>query len=178
MISHEYKCIFVHISRTGGSSIEKAICGREWWKINPATKHLTASQTKEIYKDYWNSYFKFSFVRNPWDRLVSCFSLRAYHAPKKKSDVLTFLKNIKTPDWEPQLFEYVDILDIDLDFVGKYETLGEDFDYIKNKTGVKKDLPLIGQTKRTKYQDYYCEESKKMVEELYKKSIEKYEYKF
>jgi hypothetical protein len=50
MISHEHKCIFVHISRTGGSSIERTIFKKDWWLIDPATKHLTASKTKDYTK--------------------------------------------------------------------------------------------------------------------------------
>ena len=177
MISHEHKCIFVHISRTGGSSIERTIFEKDWWFIDPATKHLTASKTKEIYKDYWDSYFKFSFVRNPWDRMISCYSHKGY----KKffgTSLIDFLNNTKIPRHEPQFLEYTDILDTDLDFVGKFENLEEDFKYIKNKIGIKNELKHFGKTKRTKYQDYYCDKSIRLVEEMYKKSIVKYEYKF
>ena len=91
-ISHPLKTIFVHIPKTGGTSIEKAldIIG-EWPKWNesilwgPVRKrgkkftahHLTISQMCEnefispiVYKEY----FSFCFVRNPWERAVSDFS--------------------------------------------------------------------------------------------------------
>ena len=59
MINHEYKCIYVHIPRTGGSFIEKVIDGVDWWEKNKEEKHLTASKAKILYKDYWDEYFKF-----------------------------------------------------------------------------------------------------------------------
>ena len=64
MISHKHKCIFIHFQRTGGTSIENALVGKNWHGIDPSSKHIFASTAKRIYSDYWNDYFKFSFVRN------------------------------------------------------------------------------------------------------------------
>ena len=71
MISHELKCIFIHIPRTGGSIIEKLLVGQDWWIFDKKTKHLIASQAKKLYSEYWNDYFKFSFVRDPYSRMLS-----------------------------------------------------------------------------------------------------------
>ena len=69
----------VHIPRVAGTSIEKWICGQDWWDIEKETKHILASQAKELYKDYWDDYFKFSFVRNPWDRVVSLLKFEMFY---------------------------------------------------------------------------------------------------
>ena len=60
MINHKYKLIFIHIPRTGGSSIEKAILNNNssWWKIHAPSKHLTAYSAKKIYQPYWDDYLK------------------------------------------------------------------------------------------------------------------------
>ncbi|MCA9055782.1 MAG: hypothetical protein KDA75_18225, partial [Planctomycetaceae bacterium] len=68
MIDHQRKLLFIHIARTGGTSIEAALVGCDWWDIDPETKHLSASQAKQIYGDeIWSTYTKFAVVRNPWD---------------------------------------------------------------------------------------------------------------
>jgi hypothetical protein len=78
MISHKYKCIFIHIPRCGGTSIEKLIQGKNQWLVEEKTKHLTSTQAKKIYSNYWDEYFKFSFVRNPYQRVVSCLNFADY----------------------------------------------------------------------------------------------------
>ncbi len=85
MISHAFRCIFIHIPRTAGSYIETMICGANWWKVEPKTKHLLSSQAKSIYSDYWDDYFKFSFVRNPWGRMVSLATFPNMYGVKKKT---------------------------------------------------------------------------------------------
>lgn len=97
MISHEHKCIFIHIPRTGGTSVENFFVGGDWYHLGPdlnkvttrvvpgagpATKHLLASQAKRIYSDYWDDYFKFSIVRNPWSRHLSLSKYHKFYGAK------------------------------------------------------------------------------------------------
>jgi len=202
MISHEYKCIFIHIPRTAGTAIEKWICGDDWWNIEKETKHLLASQAKKIYREYWDSYFKFSFVRNPWDRMVSC--LNAYEDFFK----LTYKGSLNFDEYKKEFgypitvendyrfskrgeilqdrhhehCVYSNILDEELDFIGKFESLKKDIKIIQKKLNIKKDFPFTskeGASKRKKhYQHYYNEIGKKDVEDMFRKDILRYNYKF
>jgi hypothetical protein len=75
MISDEAKVIFVHIPRTGGHTATHVfgIYGRG----HPKTvggMHASPSKYIEVYPNKWNSYYKFTIVRNPFDRFVSIFS--------------------------------------------------------------------------------------------------------
>ena len=71
MISHKHKCIYIHIQRTGGTTIERWLQGEDQWNIQPNYKHITATFAKKIYSEYWNDYFKFAFIRNPSERVIS-----------------------------------------------------------------------------------------------------------
>jgi hypothetical protein len=106
MISHKYKCIFIHIPRTGGSSIEKFIQGQDQWNINPKEKHLTCSQTKEKYKEYWDDYFKFSFVRNPYERTVSCLNFSDYFGLSLDKNYCIDFSKYKEKFGFPKTIEY------------------------------------------------------------------------
>ena len=73
MISKNLKCIYIHIPKTGGMSIESML-GEDLKKIHQSSikiKHGTPKEWK--YSKYWEYYYKFTFVRNPWDRVVSAY---------------------------------------------------------------------------------------------------------
>ncbi|MFH0944623.1 MAG: sulfotransferase family 2 domain-containing protein [Planctomycetota bacterium] len=103
-ISHQHRCLFIHIPRTGGSSIERALglfgdveveneeaaFGRirssrllEHGFGTAFLQHLTLSELGRILpRETLRDYLTVAFVRNPWDRLVSVFSrLRSGNAP-------------------------------------------------------------------------------------------------
>lgn len=86
MISHEHKAIFVHIPKTAGSSIEVALntgvqhsegaIDEATGKFYPVTmgkeKHFNARACRKHYgRKIWRDYFKFTVVRNPWQRIHS-----------------------------------------------------------------------------------------------------------
>lgn len=70
--------IFIHLEKTGGTSIVRAIWGHERSIIqdksydNGLTKHYSVAKARLLTTEYrWNNYLRFAVVRNPWDRLVS-----------------------------------------------------------------------------------------------------------
>lgn len=72
MISHKFKCIFIHIQRTGGTTIERWLQGEDQWNLKHNYKHITTSYAKKrAYPEYYDDYFKFTFVRNPYERVLS-----------------------------------------------------------------------------------------------------------
>jgi len=67
MISHSKRFIFVRIQKTAGGSIKSALSGQCRFK-NPFHQHIL-DMLEEAKPN--KNYFKFCFVRNPWDRTVS-----------------------------------------------------------------------------------------------------------
>jgi hypothetical protein len=153
MICHPYRCVFVHIPKTAGKSIEHvflSLLGLSWEtrvplllrpnddprRGPPRLAHLKAREYVaygHLTPQQFASYFKFSFVRNPWDRLVSEYKYRNY---PKTIDFKTYLfKHFPAPGWSdaychviPQHeFLFDDEGRLLVDFVGKYERLQADF---------------------------------------------------
>ena len=203
MISHEYKCIFVHIPRTGGSSIESLLVGKNWWSIDKKTKHLTASQTRRIYREYWDDYYKFAFVRNPYDRAVSLLNFAKTYYNYSISDLLTHfhLDGYKELFGAPLTLEYDyrfwtreevlsvshetnqvygNILDEELDFVGRFENLQEDLNYVLSKIVFSKEnLSHLAASKIKKPdKDYFYADDavKNIVKELYYNDFKRFGY--
>jgi hypothetical protein len=155
--------------------------------IDRKTKHLHAKTTKEIYKEHWGEYFTFSFVRNPWDLMVSWYVFR--QKPQKLNlDFREFLTEYeirqKWAHWLPKSLLYTDwLLQKDgtelVDFIGRFETLQQDFNTICDKIGIpRQELPHHHQTKHKHYTEYYDDETRQLVAEKYAKDIEYFGYEF
>lgn len=153
MISQKHKCIFIHVPKVAGQSVEQFFVedeGLTWSERevlllgrndNPAMgpprlAHLTATgyvQYGYIDEVTFNAYFKFAFVRDPWMRVFSLYKHLRYY-PK-----ISFEKFVReelpgtlweTKYWfvRPQA-DFVCNADGELivDFLGRFENLQEDF---------------------------------------------------
>lgn len=70
MINHKYKFIFVHIPKCGGHSVDKFFLDRGLVDI-PKWHATSESLINDHGVNFWNKYYSFSIVRNPWNRMVS-----------------------------------------------------------------------------------------------------------
>lgn len=98
MICHKNKLIFIHLPKCAGTSIETAFTGKSWSQgALLHEQHLTAAGARETYgADVYDSYFKFSVVRNPWDLLVAyylwgCWGLRGRADTRLKGRIARLL---------------------------------------------------------------------------------------
>lgn len=186
--SHKSNFIFIHVPKTGGVSICRALG-------IPIKGHTPIT-------DYKEKHFSFAFVRNPWDRLVSSFFFlnkgginkydeqdRDTHISKYKGNFKHFVKgalgNEKKSVFKQQHFrpQFTWVCDekgnLAVDFIGKFENMQEDFNKVCNRTGIRKrKLPYSNRTRHKHYSKYYDEETKQIVAETFKKDIEYFGYKF
>jgi len=75
LLSDTYKVVFVHIQKTGGDSIAGILRKYASDIRQLGAKHEFARSGKLKLGDAWKDYVKFAFVRNPWDRLLSWYSM-------------------------------------------------------------------------------------------------------
>lgn len=145
--------------------------------------HVPAREVKRLVRaEVWNGYFKFSVERNPWDRQVSLYYWR-YRDPAKRPSFEAFLKSRY---WRKTVDNF-DIYTIDgrlaLDHVIRYEKLAEDFAGVLQRIGIE-DAPQLASAKSGSrsggrgYRDHYTDETRALVEKLYRREIELFEYEF
>jgi hypothetical protein len=184
MIDHTRQLLFIHIARTGGTSIEGALVGSDWWFIEPTTKHLSASQARNQYGEpTWNSYTKFSVVRNPWDRVVSMWATGWWHADGTghHTEILRdFIRRLEPHKVEYyRALQYNLILDQELDFVLRFENLQADFSgMLKAINQPDVILPHLEGRNRKHYRAYYDSETAEMVARIYEDDIRRFGYTF
>lgn len=188
MISHKHKCIFVHIIKTGGESIERSFRGNKQHRFAKTYK-------KQIGDKKWNNYFTFTFVRNPWDKMVSqYFYIKKHIKEKYKLTFREFILEFKSCSESeyingkgiPVKFNPIQlpwILDDDgnclVDYIGRFENLQQDFHIICDKIGIpRRQLPHLNKTNHKHYTEYYDDETRQIVAEKYAKDIEYFGYEF
>jgi len=184
MIDHARRLLFVHITRTGGTSIEWALVGRDWANIDLATKHLSASQMRRHYGErMWNECAKFTVVRNPWDRVISMWATTWWDFDPeacRQADIEGFLRQLRPhPNEAYQSLCYHDILDEPLDFVLRYETMQADLSRMLQQCGHPDVvLPCVWKTCRQHYSRYYTPKARRMVADMFSEDIRRFGYRY
>lgn len=208
MISHTYRCIFVHIPKTGGSSIEDLIWpprylrttsdlwmglidGRRNKYQTGGLQHLQASQIKaEVGCDVFNRYFKFSIVRNPWDKVISQYvymtqrkDLMNYIGMNPGDDLKSYLHLIaRSPhvQWADQLGFLIDKDEnLLVDYVGRFEDFEKSVHSVADSIGIQvSSIPHQKKGQRGRYQNYYDPESIETVRKMYQRDIEAFGYEY
>ena len=180
MISHQHKCIFIHINKTGGTSISKALGGGK------GAKHASAIRHRVLFPEKFENYFKFTFVRNPWDKILSQYFFRVKDKGRLRAlgrSEVSFKEFVKKPF--PGIHRVqLDLLSDDsgkilVDFIGRFENIQDDFNVVCDRVGQKpKKLPHVFRTHHKPYWEYYDEESMSLIAKKYKKDIEYFGYEF
>lgn len=215
LLSNKYNFLFVHIAKTGGTSVRAALQPLRWhdpayypmWLCSKLSglmghrigtkfpRHARVIAAMEMLpREQFNSLFKFAFVRNPWDLQIS-----SYHHLKRErpqllqgiDDFAAFLRWKLDPQrpWQYHIDTSIELQSdyvIDLhgnvivDFIGRYESLQQDFDYVCRRIGIR---PFVlphkrKATDRRNYQQYYTDETRQLVADHFSRDIELFDYHF
>lgn len=176
MISHPHRCVFVHIPKTAGQSIEHVflnLLGLTWkqraplllrYNANPELgpprlAHLRAAdyvRLGHMSELQFTDYFRFSFVRNPWDRAVSFYkyigrptehSFRQFAVEVLPNDLWNTMYWFVRPQTE-YLYDEGRLM---VDFVGRFETLQSDFREVCDRLDLPAtDLPFVNLSDSTR----------------------------
>ena len=205
LISDSHQFIFVHIRKAAGSSIRDTLeplsllkPTDNWSKIKSRFLRTEKDYKKYAFRQHDNinvakrlmppelfeSYFKFAFVRNPWDRLVSEYEFirrRPDHGRHAKVMKMGFEKYIV---YQSKRFDahQINMLadkngNLLMDFIGKFENLHDDWNRVTDKLGIEnKELTHRKKAGIKDYNSYYTDESRALVSELWKRDIEAFGY--
>lgn len=227
MICRDFNCLFVHIPKTAGQSIEQFFMNRlqlDWDRDREALllqsnedpsrgteklAHLSASEYVEcgyVSPEEYSRYFKFSFVRNPWTRILSEYRYRNYFSHRSFRDFV--LNKLPQPGWDDKyrhIMPQYDMLhdsqgNLLVDFVGRFESLQQDFDAVcetlgiagsnlphRNKSDkksrdlkrrVRNMLLVNGENRLHSMEDFYDDETRDAVAAYYRNDIETFGYQF
>ncbi len=223
IISHDHRFIFVHIPKTAGTSITRALLSQEVPLYRKAIRKLTHLHTrllpgpasprlsqppipkhakakdikKMVGRKIWNSYFTFAIVRNPWDLMVSSYhwwlqhaeiweKLQPYHEAVRAMDgfdrfIRSDLGRERINEARGDIFDWLTDEDggIIVDYVARYEQLQDEYNKICQITGIPPvSLPQTNTTRRSDYRDYYDDQSQKLVQERFHRTIKQFGYSF
>lgn len=197
----ELEAIFIHLPKAAGTSIRRAISGTKSYHI-PLSRYWAEDAERT------GRYFKFCFVRNPWDRMSS-----AYHYLKERcvpeprypdgrwanrylsnvADFEDFLGRLRTDQaYCASVMQYKHFrsqLDwlllpgqeqpVSMDFIGRYENLLDDYAFLGERLPIELTLPSERVGDMNKdYRTKYTNRMKDTVASLYRDDIKYLGYDF
>lgn len=181
MIEHDYQFIFVHILKTAGTSIEQLFCDFPTDQQDVAFKHSGIDFYYQQFPREAAEYFKFTFVRNPWDRLVSQYQWRLFKRYQDPNQSFAEWLESSYEMWQESQLRMISINnEIKMDFIGKFENLQEDWHKICDILGVhNRTLPHLNDlSNRPHYTNFYHDHSRKLVAAGCRAEIEHFNYAF
>jgi hypothetical protein len=213
LISHTHRFAFVHVPKTGGCSIRRALSRHGdrvmgYWmnrwldRIGIHVNHVapyrqkrfrmhTAAETlrRQVPAHVFDGLFKFAFVRNPWDLLVSHYlfvgSTPRHHRHRRVAGLGSFEHYV---DWElrrGKISQSRMLCDrhgaLLVDYVGRFESLHRDFADVCRRLGLETTLPHVNRTSvrdRADWRTYYSPALAARVAEHFAEDIERFGYRF
>ena len=203
------KFLFIHVDKSAGTSIQRALKPHAhlradsrlrrrlvWlgglnrlglYRVMEFPEHVNASVVKNcLPAGIYDGLYKFAFVRNPWDRLVSLYAqlIRDPNDPNlhRNRAANGFENFVRLEIQRNKSHQHTFVCDgngnLIMDFIGYFERLEEDFAKVCHRLGVNAALPKANPSKHDTYQSYYTPATREMVAEHYRRDIEMFGYDF
>lgn len=190
IICHSHQFIFIHIQRTGGSSIINLLKKQLKEDVEILTQHGNAKSPVNYLLEDFKDYFTFAFARNPWDRILSWYLLINQSSHQSLEEERLKYERFLTLDLAAAKgdseFHY-NQLDYLSDNEGKLLTrkIYRFEDYEREVDNMHKDLnlnlvdiPRMNNSIEKDYKAYYTLKSREIIAAKCKKDIEYFGYMF
>ena len=188
----KHQCIFIHIPKAAGTSIRSNLGA-----LSKTRDHFGY----DVYQAYnpirFECYFKFSFVRNPWDRLVSVYEYLRQGGNGKSDSALSeqvrmygtfnqFANNVLTGQGtqlikllRPQVSYLCNPEgELMVDFVGRFESLEADFRHVTRVLKIKGSIEHLNKGTARDFREYYDDDTIELVQRTYSADVELFNYRF
>jgi hypothetical protein len=210
IVSYSHRFIFIHVPKAAGMSIDGALApyahrtehvlvnrllalvgihvnhytSHRWKRFR---RHVTARTVRRhLPARVYNDFFKFAFVRNPWDRIVSQYHYilrnRTYHRHRLVTSMSDFREYVgyELSRNKPRQRDFVTDRRgrLIVDFVGRYERLDRDFAAVCRTLNVEAVLPHVNRTSHRDYRCYYDPPTIERVASHFRKDIDFFGYTF
>ncbi len=187
------RCLFVHVPKTGGVSVSRALFG------HLAGGHRSVEEYLELFgRRRFARYFKFTFVRDPFTRLDSAFRfLKAggFSEDDRRwaerhladcGDLEAFCRSWLGPEtamswvhFKPQAWFVCDVTGrLRVDFVGRFERLERDFEVVCRRLGRHASLPHLNRSPSPSVdpRERLSRRAREIVREVYRRDFELFGY--
>ncbi len=206
IISYRHRFIFVHIYKTAGNSIRKALEPHAYkpgslrpsnWSTwlttpprlilrQPPPKHIGAADLRDLLPPgLFEDFFTFAFVRNPWSWQVSLYHYLLKHREEPGNAFVTDFRDFdEYIRWRADhaVCQSTFLCDregkVIVDFVGKVENIGEDFATICRRIGIRTALGHFNRSDHGDYRTCYTPETRDLVGRIYEEDICRFGYSF
>jgi hypothetical protein len=200
MISFQKSFLFVHIPKTAGNSIQSVLReysedqlvalrkeqdGIERFGLRNPKYKIKKHSTLKAYRDAlgderFRDLYKFTCVRNPWDRMVSY-----YFTPTQNPETWNRKKFREIISKAVSVADYLRLNDeeqnpfANVDYIMRFENLSDDFRNVCSRLDIAQPtLPQYNRSTRTHYSKYYDDELRELVRTRFAREIERFGYKF
>jgi Sulfotransferase family len=208
IVSHPARVLFVHVQKTGGSTVQSVLLdrlpGAEKLAGLPGAKHAHLGAALKSHPEL-AGYWTFGFVRNPWARLWSWWSMIERRRQQRDEGHPWAVKRVannafwsgvinQLPDFEafvlagPDRFarlretqlSYLVAGERRADFVGRTETFGSDFGQVCDRLGIEPppEEPRRNAGPTGSYRDHYTPAMRDRVAELFRADLDEFGYEF
>ena len=216
LISYSHKFIFFHVTKAAGTSVKEALkdyaTEPNKFKIKRPPKerngqinklyelwqsslwHAKAKDVKQEFPQEYNDFYKFAFVRNPWDWQVSYYhfilkeTTHIRHELVKNmsggfEEYLEWVIATKNPFPKGATKLQKEIIveqngELNIDYLGRYETINEDFNHVCRVLNLQTSLPYLNKSKHRDYRGYYSNRTQKVVADNFQEDTELFDYTF